>query len=305
MAVLVAAWVGGYVFNAAGLDSDVSWTKSIYLQKRDIAASLPGGRRVLVVGGSGVHYSVDAVELEREFRTPAVNFGLHAGLGIGPILALAADLVEPGDIVVLMPEYGILGDTAGGGWLSGMFAAAVGRPGLGAYGAMDTARELFRTGVVNQMSLGKGVFVGLFGARGRARPLVDERGATAIDLEGTAAPSKVEGRMSASSRRRLDAFAADVRARGAHLLTALPWYLVEAGDGASVEFARGYAAALGGIAPVLADERLNLKTDRSLFSDTSYHLTGSSRRLRSQELAHQIRAALDRGVHVARAGAAR
>ncbi|MCC7418387.1 MAG: hypothetical protein IT176_14720 [Acidobacteria bacterium] len=305
IAVLGLAWIGAYAFNAAGLDTDVSWTRSVYLQKRAIAASLPPGPRVLVVGGSGVHYGVDALELERELRMPAVNFGLHAGLGLGPILALALDEVRAGDIVVLIPEFGILQDTAGGAWLSGMFAAAVGRPGLGARGAMDTAREIFRAGVVNQNSLGKGVFVGLFGATGRARPVVDARGATAIFLEGTASASKVEGRMSASSRRRVEAFAAAVRARGAHLLAALPWLLVEADDDASLAAAGGYAADLGRIAPVLRDDRMNLKSDRALFSDTSYHLTAASRTIRSRELAAQIRNALNAAIRadaVSRAG---
>lgn len=291
-AVFASAWLAGYAFNAAGLDTDVSWTRSLYLQKRQIADSLPSGPRLLFLGGSGVHYSVDAMEVEQQTGLPSVNLGLHAGLGLNPIVQVGLDSVRAGDIVVLIPEYGILADTVGEGWLSGMFAASIGRPGMGGFDPMDMSKEIFRAGVVNQMSLGKGVFVGLFGAEGRGRPVVDARGDTAIFLAGTANTSTVEGRMSPLNERRLQAFAVDVRRRGARLLTALPWLLIARDDRASLDTARRFAAALGRIAPVLCDDDFNLKTDRSLFSDSAYHLTDLSRRMRSAELARQIQAGL-------------
>ncbi len=305
VAVFALAWIAGYGFNAAALDTDVSWTRSLYLQKRQIAESIADAPRVLLFGGSGVHYSVDAIAVEQEAGVPSVNFGLHAGLGLNPILQVALDTMRAGDIVVLIPEYGILADTAGGGWLSGMFGAAIGRPGHGGRGAMDTSKEVFRAGVVNQMSLGKGVFVTLFGAAGRGRPVVDARGSTAIFLDGVAAPSVVNGQVSPLSIRTLDAFARESRSRGAQLLIAMPWYLIAPDDGASVESARNYVAALRNVAPVLCDDEMNLKTDRSLFSDTFYHLNERSRRMRSVELARQIQAALGRLGPPAVAGSAR
>jgi hypothetical protein len=293
-AVFTLAWVAGYAFNAAALDTDVSWTRSLYLQKRLIADSMTDGPRILFVGGSGVHYSVDAATVERETRVPSVNFGLHAGLGLNPILQVGLDTVRSGDVVVLMPEYGILADTVGGGWLSAMFAASISRPGMGGFGAMDTSKEIFRAGVVNQMALGKGVFVALFGSVGRGRAVVDARGSTAIFLDGVAAPSIVNGEMSPLNARRLDAFARELRDRGAQLLIAMPWYLIATGDTASVESARGYVAALRRIAPVLCDDAMDLKTDAALFSDTFYHLNPQSRETRSIELAHEIQLALGR-----------
>lgn len=293
-AVFVSAWAAGLGFNAAALDTDVSWTKSVYLQKKQIAASLSGEPRLVFVGGSGVHYSVDAAEVERQLGIPSINFGLHAGLGLDPILTLALESVRPGDIVVLIPEYGVLADPEGSGWLSGMFGASIGRPGVGAFGAMDTAKQLFRAGVVNQMSLGKGVFVGVFGAQGRAKPVVDTRGDTAVFLDGSASPTAVEGHLSSSSRQRLDAFAVEVHARGAQLIVSLPTLLIAPGDGASVTAARDFAKALDRLGPVLSDNDLNLTTDRSLFSDTGYHLNEHARQMRSRELAHQIQAALSR-----------
>jgi hypothetical protein len=201
--------------------------------------------------------------------------------------------VRPGDVVVAIPEYGIIQDADGGGWLSGPFGAAIREPGVGGFGALETAKETFRAGVTNQMSLGKGVFVALFAASGRTRPLIDNRGSTSVFASGVAAPGSVDGRMSLQAERRLSAFRNEVHQRGGTLLLALPWLLVGRQDRESFVAAGRYAEALRAVAPLLCDaSSLNLQTDPSLFSDTSYHLTPMSRRIRSAALARQIRAAL-------------
>jgi hypothetical protein len=99
--------------------------------------------------------------------------------------------------------------------------------------------------------------------------------------------------MSLQAERRLSAFRNEVHQRGGTLLLALPWLLVGRQDRESFVAAGRYAEALRAVAPLLCDaSSLNLQTDPSLFSDTSYHLTPMSRRIRSAALARQIRAAL-------------
>jgi hypothetical protein len=290
--VFTVAWGLGYAFNAASFDSDLSWTKSLYERKRDIAASLEGTPRLLFAGGSGVHYGVDAMQVEQETGMPSVNFGLHAGLGLNAILRVALESLRPGDVVVAIPEYGILQDADGGGWLSGPFGAAIREPGVGGFGPLETARETFRAGVTNQMSLGKGVFVALFGASGRTRPLADSRGSTSVFFPGIPVPGSVEGRMSPQAERRLRVFRDEVHQRGATLFLALPWLLIGPQDHESFVAAGRYADALRAVAPLLCDASLNLQTDPARFSDSSYHLTEVSRRARSTALAQQIRSAL-------------
>ena len=292
VAVATAAWILAYAFNALALDGDLSWTRAIFEQKRAIAASLAGQPRILFVGGSNVHYSVDALEVERQIGIRSVNLGLHAGLGLNAILNVTLPLVQPDDVVVAMPEYGIVTTPDGGGWLSGMFGAAIGRPGIGGDGARQTAREVFQAGVTNQTSLGKGLAGALFGLQGRPVAEVDERGSTAVFLTGSAAIDRVDRPPSGQAVARLERFASAVNARGARLLIGLPWVLVAADDRASFETVRTFVAAFDQIAPVLADDRLNLKSDASLFSDSSYHLTKDSRRVRSTALAAQVATAL-------------
>ena len=64
------------------------------------------GKKIIVVGGSGVANGVSAGVIER--RVPgyrAVNMGLNAGLGLRFNLAEVMASVHAGDLIVLSPEY--------------------------------------------------------------------------------------------------------------------------------------------------------------------------------------------------------
>ena len=63
------------------------------------------GPRIILVGGSGVAFGVDSALMERELPGyTVVNFGMYAALGTTVMLDLSEDLVQPGDIVILIPE---------------------------------------------------------------------------------------------------------------------------------------------------------------------------------------------------------
>lgn len=72
--------------------------------KVDLLAQTPG-KRIVVIGGSGVAFGQrsDLLEAEMEGYT-VVNFGMYAGLGTTVMLDLAQPHLRPGDIVIFSPE---------------------------------------------------------------------------------------------------------------------------------------------------------------------------------------------------------
>ena len=68
----------------------------------------PSGKPVLVlVGGSNLYYGIENTlirdALSNDFEV--VNFGVHAGIGLGRMLEDVASCVRKGDVVCLAPEY--------------------------------------------------------------------------------------------------------------------------------------------------------------------------------------------------------
>lgn len=70
------------------------------------------GKRIIVVGGSGLAFGLDSGALEEDLGRPVLNMGLHAGMGIEFMLRHVLPHVRRGDVVVVIPEYGTLDETA-------------------------------------------------------------------------------------------------------------------------------------------------------------------------------------------------
>lgn len=63
------------------------------------------GKRIILVGGSGIAFGYDSLMLEEAFPEYQVaNFGMYAGLGTKVMLDLSEDAVRENDIVILSPE---------------------------------------------------------------------------------------------------------------------------------------------------------------------------------------------------------
>lgn len=63
------------------------------------------GKRIVLVGGSGVAFGYDSQMLAEAFPAyKIVNFGMYAGLGSKVMLDLSEEDVREGDIVILSPE---------------------------------------------------------------------------------------------------------------------------------------------------------------------------------------------------------
>ena len=63
------------------------------------------GKRVVLVGGSGVAFDCDSALMDDFFPSyEIVNFGMYAGLGTKAVMDLSENYIHEGDIVILSPE---------------------------------------------------------------------------------------------------------------------------------------------------------------------------------------------------------
>lgn len=63
------------------------------------------GKRIVLVGGSGVAFDCDSALMDDFFPSyEIVNFGMYAGLGTKAVMDLSENYIHEGDIVILFPE---------------------------------------------------------------------------------------------------------------------------------------------------------------------------------------------------------
>lgn len=63
------------------------------------------GRKLLYASGSSGFYGVRCEQLSRIIGRPAVNFGLHGGLGLRYLMDRVMAASAPGDVIVIGPEW--------------------------------------------------------------------------------------------------------------------------------------------------------------------------------------------------------
>ena len=85
-------------------NNDIAWVRDLYARKdRDLAKI--DGPRLILVGGSSVHFGFDAGRLSRALDVQAFDYGSHAGLDLTYLLDRADRATRPGDTVLLIVEY--------------------------------------------------------------------------------------------------------------------------------------------------------------------------------------------------------
>ena len=63
------------------------------------------GKRIILVGGSGVAFDCDSEMMDKFFSSyEIVNFGMYAGLGTKAVMDLSEAYIRKGDLVILSPE---------------------------------------------------------------------------------------------------------------------------------------------------------------------------------------------------------
>jgi hypothetical protein len=295
-AIAGVMWSAGYVYNAR-YGGELSWLRMMYERKMAIAQEVKASRRILIVGGSGAHYTVDAQLMEQQTGIPTINLSTDGPVGLDVILPSVSQAIHPGDIVVLIPEYLLLLDDDGFGDRSGQFGVAIGKPGLGGVPTEQLAQDIMLLGVPTLRAATKstldlaekGKLTGYY-----SDPVSDHGDPTVLKKRLRTAwwPLKIQEPVTRHSIQSIKAFRQQVEAKGATLVLGLSW-IYGSTDTKTLNNIRKTAEELKKIAPLLYDPNsLNVKTDSSIFADTHYHLNPEGRRIRTTELVQQLEAVL-------------
>ncbi|MDB5171251.1 MAG: hypothetical protein JWN51_24 [Phycisphaerales bacterium] len=103
--VIAAVWVTYYRSTNAAWINFMCRQKEVMLDRR--AAQ---GHRLIIVGGSNALFGIDGELIERKLHVPTVNYGLHAGLPLNYMLFRVSKKMQPGDTILLDPEYDLWSD---------------------------------------------------------------------------------------------------------------------------------------------------------------------------------------------------
>ncbi|MCP2728970.1 hypothetical protein [Limnofasciculus baicalensis] len=291
-AIAIAAWLVGYLYNAR-YGGELSWLRMMYERKIALAAQVEAPKRLLITGGSGAHYTINAKLMEEKLGIPVLNLGLDGPIGLDVILPSILGQVRKGDIVLLIPEYLILWADDGFGDRSTQFGVAIGKPGLGGIPPKQFAQETFMLGTPTLRAatkstvdlIEKGKFTGYY-----SDP-VDEHGDPTVTKERTGEwwELPIDKAITPHAVARITEFKKEVEARGGTLVLSLPWVYAKT-DNKSVSNVKKTAGELGKIAPLIYDkESLNMQTDSNLFADTHYHLKPEARAIRAAQLVEELK----------------
>lgn len=133
--------------------AEIAWVASLYADKTRIAEGIKEPR-ILVVGGSGTLFSFDAEVATKHIGRPVVNFGTHAGLGLGYILDRAGRILRPGDTVLLAPEYELLQQESAANEYAIQLTAFYDHDYLSRLSPMDRLRYLLGYDVLPSLAVG-------------------------------------------------------------------------------------------------------------------------------------------------------
>ncbi len=100
---MTGAWAAICRYMVAHSISSI-WVDGIYARK-EAAAQRTQSPKLVIVGGSGIHYGFSAEHLSKLTGYPAVNLGTHAALGLDYILHRARSSLARGDTAILAIEW--------------------------------------------------------------------------------------------------------------------------------------------------------------------------------------------------------
>lgn len=287
----VTAWSLGFIYNVY-YGGELSWLRGMYFEKMSLAAQVKTSPRLIILGGSGAHHSLNSEVLEQKLGIPVLNMGLDGPVGLNVILPSILEAVRPGDIVLLIPEDLILLDEDGLLERSAPFGIAIGRPGLGEVPPQQLVESFWLQGIPTLRAITKstvelvtkGQMTGYY-----SDPLTS-RGDPSIakDRQGKWWKWKIEKSISPHAIDRIMQFRQEVESKGATLVLSLPWVYAST-EAKTVGNMQKISQELSEIAPLVYDETdYNLKSDSRLFADTHHHLVPEARIIRSQQLAEQL-----------------
>lgn len=290
------AWGLGYAYNVY-YGGDLSWLRIMYTEKVALAKKVEGPRRLIITGGSGAHYTINSELLEKELGLPVFNLGIDGPVGLDVILPSVLKQVQPGDIVLLIPEYLIILDEDGLGDRSGPFMIATGQLGITDIPPKQLAQDIWMQGIPSLRALTKSSFDLVKKGRftGYYSDPITKRGDPTVVKERTGEWWKMQFKKSISPHaiKRIKKFRKELEAKDADLVLSLPWVYAKT-DNKTLKNVKKTAAELEKIAPLIYNpENYNVQSDPDLFADTHYHLKLDSMKVRSRQIVEEIEPILE------------
>lgn len=102
--VVFTLWVVFWAGQLGQPHPNNEWIIESIRYKQEIATALPSPK-IVVLAGSGAMFGVNSTYLEETYGRPTVNLGVNAGISLPVILNSAANIIRPGDLVLLPLEY--------------------------------------------------------------------------------------------------------------------------------------------------------------------------------------------------------
>lgn len=288
---LTIAWLLGFTYNVY-FGGIIGWHRKAYNDKLALATNIQAEKRLILVGGSGTHYTPNSEYMEKKLGFPVINMGLDGKLGLDVIFPSVLKEIKKGDIVLAIPEYLMLLDDDGIGTISIQFSLATNQLNLINVSPKTFLDNTWMLGIPGLKSVVKS------GVDLATKGYFDEYYADPITKRGD--PSRtwhrkskwwqltIDKPVSKYSLERITKFKQEVEAKGATLILSLP-IIYGSRDAETIKNVQKTADELAKIAPLIYDkETLNIWQDSSLFADTHYHLLPEARIIRSQQIIDEL-----------------
>ena len=275
------------------------WTNEVLEIKKRIARETDKPE-ILILAGSNALFSLSAKTIAESYGIPATNLATHAGLGRTYLLASAAQVVAPGDLVVMPLEYEL--------WEEERYEPALAyhvlthdRNYYRALAPLEKLRLLAGIGVSDWLWLVKNrVVPDSDTATGYRSETLNEHGdetnnrRTSVDPAMRDNLTRIRARrftLSSDTTRELKAFDDRLRAMGARLVVTYPSFLRSAVNDGSAAFladVRREAKAAG--LALVGDPHDRMFETEDAF-DTAYHANDVEQQRNTHILMAQLRAA--------------
>lgn len=278
------------------------------LKKREaLVDDSPDIRRIFVTGGSSCAFSIEptAFTLGENFRV--YNVGVMAGAGPKFLIAQALKRAVKGDVLVLALERHFLTSEAGSRGGLNQLAVALSRamadPSL-AYGAPVFAPDRSILTEANELRPGARFLFTYVGKIAAGREpyrysMESYLPSGRLHLDHGNFSYKPEGKLptaglSEEGRDLLLQTKKFCETEGIEVYFSLPWLLTEPGVAAqNRELNLALCTEINEIIEVLPDEHLGIRTDPTLFADSTYHLMTPAAVARSQGISRELKRSME------------
>lgn len=96
----------------------ILWLSILFIPDKNVQSSVLGAypakhkllkettqKKIILLGGSNLSFGIDSKQIEKVFKKPVINMGIHAGVGLEFMINDIKPYISKGDTVILVPEY--------------------------------------------------------------------------------------------------------------------------------------------------------------------------------------------------------